>query len=176
MPTQVADRLILQVSMGGDSLWLASEGEESLSRIALRAFRRAVGYLVAKHGARLERWRWGKEHTIRFSHLAGTKKRWLRPFVNLGPYPLGGSEVTLNHPSFSQLQPFQATVAATWRHIVDMSAPDEARDISAPGQSGHLLSPHYADQLSAWMRGELQPMLMRHRDIHKSRSLVLKPK
>jgi acyl-homoserine lactone acylase PvdQ len=77
---------------------------------------------------------------------------------------------------FSQLQPFQAIVVAGWRHVVDMGAPDDARDISAPGQSSHLLSPHYADQLSAWMRGELQPMLTRHKEIHKCRSLVLQPK
>lgn len=175
MPAQVTDRLIYKVTMGGGSLWLDSEGEKSLSRIALRSFRRAVGYLSAKHGASPERWRWGKEHTVSFRHPLPAHLRWSRFFLDLGPFPLGGSEISLNRPGFSQLRPFQVSVAATWRQIVDFGQLEDSRDICAPGQSGHPLSPHYADQLPGWLRGEMHPQLIRHKTIQTLPFLRLKP-
>ncbi|MDF2626296.1 MAG: penicillin acylase family protein [Symbiobacteriaceae bacterium] len=175
MPEQVTDRLIHHVAQGGSSLWLDAEGENSLSRIALRSFRRTVGYLSAKHGASPERWRWGKEHMVTFRHSLTPHMGWLGFFLNVGPFPLAGSEVTQNRPGFSQLQPFQVTVAPTWRQVVDLGQPDESRDVCAPGQSGHPLSPHYADQLTSWLKGDLQPQLTRHKTIQTLTCLHLKP-
>ena len=175
MPVQVTDRLIHHVAVGGSSLWLDAEGENSLGRVALRAFRRAVGYLNAKHGSSPERWRWGREHTATFRHSLSAHVHKLRFFLDIGPFPLGGSEITLNRPSFSQLQPFQMTVAATWRQLVDLGQLEESRDICAPGQSSHPLSPHYADQLPDWLKGETHRQIIRHKMIQTLPCLRLKP-
>jgi penicillin amidase len=175
MPEQLTDRLIHHVAQGGSSLWLDAEGETSLSRIALRAFRRAVGYLSAKHGSSPERWHWGKEHSVTFRNPLASHMGWVSHFLNLGPFPQGGSEVTQNRPGFSQLRPFQVTVASTWRQVVDLGQLEESRDICAPGQSAHPLSPHHADQLPGWIKGELQPQLMRHKTIQALPCIHLKP-
>jgi len=175
MPEQLTDRLIQHVAQGGSSQWLDAEGENSLGRIALRSFRRAVGYLSAKHGSSPERWRWGKEHNVTFRHTLTAHTGWLGFFLNIGPFPLGGSEITQNRPGFSQLKPFQVSVVPTFRQIVDLGQLEESRDICAPGQSSHPLSPHYSDQLSAWLKGELQPQLTRHKSIQTLSCLHLKP-
>lgn len=175
MPEQLTDRLIHHVAQGGRSLWLDAEGENSLSRIALRSFRRAVGYLGAKHSASPERWRWGKEHTVTFRHSLTPHMGWIGWFLNVGPFPLNGSEITQNRPGFSQLRPFRVSVAPTFRHVVDMGLPEESRDICAPGQSGHPLSPHYSDQLSSWLKGDLHLQVTRHKAIQTLSCLHLKP-
>jgi penicillin amidase len=36
------------------------------------------------------------------------------------------------------------------RIITDMAAPEDARMMIAPGQSGNPFSPHYADLLARW--------------------------
>ena len=175
MPLQVADRLLRQVAEGGDSRWLSREGEHGFARIALRSYRRAVALLAAKYGGAPERWRWGAEHRIRFEHPLTLRFGFLKPLLNLGPYPVGGSSTTVNLQGYSQLNPFQVNVGASWRHIADLSVLDESKDASAPGQSGHPFSPHHGDQISAWLRGEYQAQLRRHDDIRKLHCLLLEP-
>jgi penicillin amidase len=36
------------------------------------------------------------------------------------------------------------------RFIADLADPDNTRLVNFMGQSGHVASPHYADQLAAW--------------------------
>ena len=36
------------------------------------------------------------------------------------------------------------------RMIVDLAAPDAARFMITPGQSGNLFSPHYSDLMQKW--------------------------
>lgn len=49
-----------------------------------------------------------------------------------------------------EAQPFTAIHGPTMRMIVDMAAPDAARFMVTPGQSGNLLSSHYGDLLKRW--------------------------
>ncbi|HLN60472.1 MAG TPA: penicillin acylase family protein, partial [Symbiobacteriaceae bacterium] len=172
---QVADRVIRQVAEGGGSLWLDREGEDGLSRVILRSFRRAVALQAAKHGARPERWRWGKERAVWFEHPLTMGGRLLRPFLNLGPYPVGGSASIVHSTGYGQMNPFQVSVAAPWRFVVDFAAPEEAQEICAPGQSGHPLSPHHQDQLPAWLKGEYLTQVYRHRTIKDLHHQVLEP-
>jgi penicillin amidase len=47
-------------------------------------------------------------------------------------------------------QPFTAIHGPTVRMIVDMAAPKEARFMVVPGESGNILSAHYADLMTPW--------------------------
>ncbi len=175
MAVQVTDRLVQRVAAGEESLWLAREGEDGLPRIALRAFRRAVALLAAKYRPNPEQWRWGSEHTIRFVHLLTLGKPWLGPLLNLGPYRVGGSGNTIHTQPYSQLDPFQVSATGSWRQVVDLGRREESRDICAPGQSGHPLSPHHADQVSHWLKGEYQPQLLRQTAIRELPRMILRP-
>ncbi|HWH71150.1 MAG TPA: penicillin acylase family protein, partial [Candidatus Sulfotelmatobacter sp.] len=61
------------------------------------------------------------------------------------------------------------------RQVVDLGQPEESRDVCSPGQCGHPLSPHYADQLSTWRKGETYPQVVRHKVIRTLPCLKLKP-
>ncbi|MFZ5827417.1 MAG: penicillin acylase family protein [Bacillota bacterium] len=171
----VADRLLVEAAEGQESPWLDTEGEHGLPRIALRAFRRAVALLAAKYGNRPERWAWGKEHRVRFVHPLSRRFQFLSHFLDLGPFPAGGSHSTIYHNSHNLLDPFGVNFSAPYRRVVDMGLPEEAVDISAPGVSGHPLSPYFTDQFNVWIKGEnaLQPV--RHPEIRKFPRLLLSP-
>jgi len=47
-------------------------------------------------------------------------------------------------------QPFEQVFGAGLRIITNLAAPTESRMIITPGQSGNLLSPHFADLLRRW--------------------------
>ncbi len=171
----VADRILAQVAAGEDSPWLGQEGENGLPRLALRSFRRAVALLAAKYGPRPEAWHWGREHRVRFVHPLSRRFRFLAHFLDLGPYPASGSHTTIYHNSFSLLDPFGIIHAAPYRRVVDMGFPEDGVDISAPGVSGHPLSPFFTDQFATWQRGDYSPQSMRHPEIRKFPRLLLTP-
>ena len=50
--------------------------------------------------------------------------------------------------------PLTRNSGAGYRGIYDLADPSRSRFVIATGQSGHPLSPHYADQLPLWRRGE----------------------
>lgn len=175
MPVQVADRLIQEVAEGGGSLWLPREGEDGLPRLALRSFKRAVALLGAKQGSRPEGWRWDREHRIAFSHRLTLKFPALRHILNLGSYPVCGSGMAIRSNAYSQVAPFAVVAAPSWRQVVDLGSPGEAREICAPGQSDNPLSPHHADQFMLWLKGETSPRLVRHETIRALPRLLLHP-
>lgn len=173
--TQVTDRLVRNVAEGGDSSWLSREGEDGLNRIALRSFRRAVALVAAKQGRRTERWRWDLEHRIRFVHPLSDASSLMRWILDLGPLPVGGSGQTVWSQAFDSLHPYAVSACSLWRQVVDLGTAEGAQDVCAPGQSGHALSPHYGDQVPAWLNGEPQVRLMRHDSIRSLPRFVLMP-
>ncbi|GEO80470.1 penicillin acylase family protein [Pararhodospirillum oryzae] len=101
---------------------------------------------------------WGSEHRARFKN----------PFWSQIPVPgldalttlevpTGGDDFTLSRGSWTLEGPdaFTHHHGAGMRLVVDLATPDEAGFILATGQSGHPLSPHYADMLPLWQAGRL---------------------
>ena len=172
----VTDRLLLRVAEGGDSLWLGREGENGLPRVALRSFRRAVALLAAKQGKATEQWRWDREHRIYFEHPLTQQFPALRWIVNLGPFPVGGSGMTLSHQAYTFMEPFNVQSTVPWRQVVDLGNPENAQDICVPGQSGHPMSLHYGDQIATWLKGEAYPRLLKQDTIWKLPKFSLLPK
>lgn len=172
---QVTDRLLEAVACGESSGWLTAEGEGSLSRTCLRAFRRAVALLAAKYGSRPESWRWGKEHRIGFEHTLAGIVPWVGPLLGVGSYPVGGGVATAANDGYSHLQPYHVKTASTWRQIVNLGQPDLCEDICAPGQCEHPLSINRNDQLAGWLKGECFPEMLRHTKIRELPCLLLQP-
>jgi penicillin amidase len=122
-------------------------------------------------------WEWGKLHILVFSHPLGSVKP-LNKLFNRGPFPLGGDSDTVwaTHSSRHDLK-IQSIVGPAFRFIADLGNLENCLGLLAPGQSGQPSSPHYADNIRAWFRGDYHPMLFNQETVEKMAKniLVLEP-
>lgn len=64
---------------------------------------------------------------------------------------VGGDPFTVNPMSMAYAAPFDVTSLTSYRHILDLSPAGEGVFVHTLGQSGHPLSPNYADLLPRWL-------------------------
>jgi penicillin amidase len=122
------------------------------------ALRTVVLELRARHGANESSWRWGWVRPVTLRH-ALDRRRPLDRVFNLGPFPWGGDANTLSQASVPPLNPTgNPSMIASMRMVVDVGAWEESRFVLPGGQSGNPFSPHYADQLPLWRRGDGVPI------------------
>src|SRR5690606_11831119 len=71
------------------------------------------------------------------------------------PVPVDGSAGTLKRASAIARDgtAFDVVHAAAWRAAYDVATPGNSRIMLAPGQSGHLFSPHWRDLAEPWAGG-----------------------
>ena len=126
--------------------------EETCEQQLAAALDRAVADLGKRYGADMGSWSWGGAHPALFAHPVWAQLPligdWLQPSI-----PDDGAFDTIdNGTSFvrNEKSPFTAVHGPSMRMIVDMAAPDQARFMLAPGQSGDPFSPHYRDLLEKW--------------------------
>jgi penicillin amidase len=145
-----------------DREWLRNAARRPVDRaeILAGAIADAVRWLTSTLGGDQAAWRWGAIHQIGFQHPLGAKKP-LDKIFNRGPFPYGGDTNTVWQAAFVPRMPPSSDggFTASWRQIIDLGDWDASRGVHAPGQSGHLASPHYDDQIAAWLAGETHPML-----------------
>ncbi len=134
------------------SIWF-EEAEEGRRGILTRAFSQAVDYLSERLGDDLNDWQWGNLHQILLDHPMGAMPLVDR-LLNDGPYPMGGSHLTVAAASYPFTAPFMVTNSAPWRSIIAMEEVPVTLENLAGGASGHPLSPHYSDQTPLWLQGD----------------------
>ena len=119
-----------------------------------------VAELTRRFGADPVRWRWGRLHSLTLRHLLGSRAPLDRLF-NRGPYPIGGDGDTLWNAQVARHDPTADAVmiGPPFRFIADLADLGQSRGQLMPGQSGQVGSPHYADGIGAWLRGDYHPMV-----------------
>ena len=121
--------------------------------------------------------RWGELHTIEYIHPLG--RRWpLSLFLNLGPYEIpGGFNEINNNKAKSLTGDFKVVAGPSTRRIIDFANPQKSWGINPIGQSGHILSPYYSNQIKLFINGEYRAQLLDEQDIEqqKTHSLTLNP-
>jgi penicillin amidase len=96
-------------------------------------------------------------HRLRLRHPLGGVPGLAR-VANRGPFPVPGDPDTVWQTSqFNNPTNDHAMVGPSHRHVVDLADVDRSVAVLCGGQSGHPASPHYADQVSLWRRGEVRP-------------------
>jgi penicillin amidase len=119
----------------------------------------AVRFLRGKFGPDPRWWAWGRIRPLVMHHplskAGGMLGGLLRRIFNLGPVPCGGDADVINQAAAMPLNPLAPTDnIASMRMVVDVGAWENSRWVLPAGQSGNPLSPHYADLLPLWQRGE----------------------
>ena len=160
-----------------DSPWFDLGKGEQRDDVLYRALRQAVDFLKRKIGTDQKDWTWGKQHQLTFGHTLGQQKPLDRIF-NLGPYEIGGDGSTV-WAAFASMYDLDSRVRAgpPYRFIADLGDLDHCWGILAPGQSGHIASPHYADGIQPWFTAVYHPVLFRRDEVEQNleAQLVLTP-
>lgn len=139
-------RLLREQPLGWLALpWL----EEMAAALAL-----ATHTLRERYGPSHERWAWGRIRPLTLRHVLGTQ-RVLGRLFNAGPVTVGGDTTTVSSMGTRLANPTgNPAVLANLRMVLDVGNWEDNRFVLAGGQSGNPLSPHYADMLDMWRRGE----------------------
>jgi penicillin amidase len=148
--------VMLAALVNPDAAWFGEKPAEARDRLLRTTFRKAVFQLRNLLPGDEKAWSWGRLHTTTFRHpLAALGPAYAKAF-DLGPVPRGGDAHTPNAATHNAK--FEHTGGATYRHVLDLADWDQGLATSAPGQSGQPGSPHYADLLPLWQKGEYFPL------------------
>ncbi|HXG53497.1 MAG TPA: penicillin acylase family protein [candidate division Zixibacteria bacterium] len=126
----------------------------SRTTLVSRCLREVHDEMVFSLGPELDRWRWGRIHTLTLDHPL-SRVAALKPLLSIGPSPAPGDGVTVNLGFYRHSNPYRQVVGASLRFIVELDSPPRFRYVLPSGQSGHWLSPHYRDQHPLWAQGRL---------------------
>jgi penicillin amidase len=122
----------------------------------------AAEALERQHGRDWRAWRWGEAHPALLGHRPFEALPGLRTlFSRL--VPVGGDATTVNVATPGKVRDgidHGSMHGAGFRAIYDLSQPDASLWITATGQSGHVLSPHYGSLAAHWSTGRYLAMSM----------------
>jgi len=178
-------RNLLKLLTQGASPWFDDhhtgkiEGRDEIVRIALK---RALIRLTDEMGDRMDRWNWGRLHTLTHPHnlsadekLGGFLNWWLN--LNVGPFPSAGSGTTVNAQSYDLNAPFASIEGASFRTVIDLSNLDNSRIVLTTGQSGNPFDGHYRDQAELYNRGAYREVAFTPQAVEQATvsRLVLEP-
>lgn len=104
-----------------------------------------------------DKWSWGELHTITYpTNLLGEAGiPILTNLVNIGPVESGGSSFAINSTDWGFGEDFTIGSYPSMRMVVDLSNFDNSRTILPSGQSGHVMSKYYDDQVENWIENKM---------------------
>jgi penicillin amidase len=104
-----------------------------------------------------DKWSWGELHTITYpTNLLGEAGiPILTNLVNIGPVEAGGSSFAINSTDWGFGEDFTIGSYPSMRMVVDLSNFDNSRTILPSGQSGHVMSKYYDDQVENWIENNM---------------------
>ncbi len=154
-----------------DPRWLGDDGAETRADLLLQTLDRAVTKMRTAYKGKT----WGEVHTVTFRHSIASLSKGHAAAFNVGPLQRPGEANTPNNTKYDAN--FQQIHGASYRHLFDLSDWDLGLATSAPGQSGQLGSPHYADLAPLWARGEYFPLYYTRTKVDEAAAhrMVLKP-
>ncbi|MFP4644438.1 MAG: penicillin acylase family protein [Spirochaetales bacterium] len=142
------------------SLWI----EGSRDELFVRTFRETVDNLRDRFGDDISSWRWDHVQSIKLSHNL-SEVPGLGLLLDRGPYPIGGSHMTVGRAAYDLRDPFNVDHGAGVRMVVSLEPRPRSLVAHAGGQSGHPGHRWYADQFQAWREGRTRRVSWRSRDL-----------
>ena len=154
------------------SPWWSKFDRQSVFR---ETFMTSITILQKRLGDNMNDWKWGRLHTLEFVHPIGKIKP-LNLIFNLGPYPApGGTHEVNNQKVTSYKGDFDVKAGPSTRRIIDFSRPESAWGILPMGNSGHLLSPFYSNQVERFLNGKYREELLDLKEADVRFKMVFRP-
>jgi len=148
---------VLRMLEDADSWWIEQAGGKE--DLLLRSLQQAMKWLEGHIGNNVSTWKWGEVRQLTFAHSLGIRKP-LDTIFNLGPFAMGGDGDTPWHVGNVNGEIENASLnSASYRMIIDFGDFSKSQAVMPPGQSGHINSEHYQNQIKMWLEGQLRPML-----------------
>ncbi|WP_077619176.1 penicillin acylase family protein [Bacillus sinesaloumensis] len=171
--SQIVDQIIRDATKGNEGIWLTEAG--GLEEVTVQSFKRAVDFAVEKQRDDPSKWTWGDFHKVPFNHPLSA----ISPLNYLFNYsesvPMGGSGITVAAASFNR-DTGAITHGAAWRSVIDLSNMKESYNVVGPGQSGHVLSQFYHNQIKDWTTGKFHVThTEKEKYMENGSTLILKP-
>ncbi|MEL7430252.1 MAG: penicillin acylase family protein, partial [Pseudomonadota bacterium] len=154
--------LLAMLRQSGSRDWCdnaISPETETCSDILSTALGLAIDELSVPYGDDWREWKYGAAHVAYNEHRPFGQVGALADFFNI-EVPASGGPYTLlrGQTRFEKGQPYKSRHGAAFRAIYDLSDLDKSVFIQSTGQSGHFLSPHYANFSVRWANVEFLPM------------------
>lgn len=139
-------------------------------------FAQTIVDLEKKFGKNTDNWTWGKLHTIEYAHPFGRIKP-LNYIFNLGPFAVPGATQEVNNQKVSSFKgDFEVKAGPSTRRIIDYSRPEKSWGILPAGNSGHLMSPFYSNQIQKFIGGQYRDQLLDLDNKDVRYKMVINPK
>jgi acyl-homoserine lactone acylase PvdQ len=175
--TGLAPEALARLVEEPDNAWwndVETPQHETRDDILRRAYAEALDDLGRHYGDLHTIWEWDTMHAATFRHPLGDS--WPMSWLLNRTIELGGDAPFDPAHSEDPLNPYAPVLVSPLR--INRQADGDLQIALAGGQSGNPFSPHYADLLSAWARGELTPLqhTARPQDLRNAEgTLVLVP-
>lgn len=146
-----------RVILNSDSIWWQKFNRSDFFRTT---FIQTIRDLEKRLGDNSDNWRWGELHTVEFHHPLGRVKP-LNKIFNLGPFPVSGAtQEVSNQKVTSFIGDFDVKAGPSTRRIIDFAHPEKSWGILPAGNSGHVSSPFYKDQVERFLEGKYRVELL----------------
>jgi penicillin amidase len=135
----------------GENLAGWFDDEPARCRAIVATFATTLDRLTQRLGPDVSRWTWGRVHRMELRHVLSTRGD-LGILLDQEGAPVPGDFTTVCNTG--QGTDFEARSGAGFRMVADLDPlAAELWTLDAQSQSGHPGSPHYSDQLGAWLDG-----------------------
>jgi penicillin amidase len=156
----------------------SEDKREKRERIVLKSFSKALMEIESELGREPDEWQWKKVHFVEHPHPF-SQVSVLNQFFHVGPFPAPGGNETVNNAgfTFNGDGKYMAKYGPAMRIIIDFADVEHALSVLPTGNSGNVMSPHYADQAEMYVKGEFREMKMNRKEISAmGNRLLLLPK
>ena len=151
-----------------------TSSKENFNDIIIQSFKEAVQNLTDKFGSNIKDWKWGDIHTITISHPFGRSSALMGHFLNIGPFPIGGSIATVNPQAYDLNNLWNIKSGASLRYITDFANRKNSLRVIPAGISGNFMSPHYDDQAELWRKIKYRPFVLDKKGVMSDQKYKMK--